>query len=157
MTEQATDLAVRTSITVDAPQERAFAVFTERMHTWWPREGHNLTGAEAETFMEPREGGRCFERGTDGTEIDWGHVLAWDPPERVVFSWEIGPDWQASSDPAVATEVEVRFVAEDPSRTRVELAHRGFASKGPEYEGMRAAVGAENGWPALLGLYADAI
>ena len=123
MTQAAAEV-VRTRIIVEAPIEKAFAVFTERFGDFKPPE-HNLLGSPiAETVFEPRVGGHIYDRGVDGSECRWARVLAYDPPHRVVFSWDISPQWQIEADPDNASEVEVQFVAETPQRTRVELEHR---------------------------------
>ncbi len=128
-----------TQIVVDAPIERAFAVFTERFGDFKPRE-HNLLGVPiAETVFEPRVGGHIYDRGVDGSECRWARVLAYEPPDRVVFSWDISPQWQLETDPDNASEVEVRFVAETPHRTRVELEHRHLDRHGPGWESSATA------------------
>src|SRR3954454_1230484 len=118
MTEVA-EVVVRRQIVVEAPIERAFTVFTERFGDFKPAE-HNLLAAPiAETVFEPRAGGHIYDRATDGTECHWARVLVYEPPQRVVFSWDIGPTWQVETDPDHTSEVEVRFTEEDPHRTRV--------------------------------------
>ena len=138
---------VRRSIVVDAGVERAFAAFTERFGDFKPRE-HNLLGVPiAETTFEPRVGGHIVDRGEDGSECRWARILAYEPPSRVVFSWDIGPTWQLESSPDRASEVEVRFVPQDDgARTRVELEHRNIDRHGEGWEQMRDAVGSPNGW-----------
>jgi uncharacterized protein YndB with AHSA1/START domain len=116
--------AVSTSIVVDAPAEVAFTVFTEDMGSWWPPDHHILQAPLASMVFEAREGGRVYDVGTDGTECQWARVLAYEPPHRVVFSWDISLQWQVEHDPDRTSEVEVRFIAEGPGRTRVELEHR---------------------------------
>lgn len=145
---------VRRDIAVDAPIEKAFAVFTERFGDFKPRE-HNLLGVPiAETVFEPRTGGHIFDRGTDGSECHWARVLVYEPPHRVVFSWDIGPTWQIETDPGNASEVEVRFIAEAPERTRVELEHRNIDRHGPGWEAVSDGVGHDAGWPLYLERYA---
>ena len=152
---QATDTSVTASIVVDAPIERAFAVFTEDFGRFKPPE-HNLLGVEiAETVFEPREGGHLYDRGTDGSECRWARVLAYEPPTRVVFSWDISPHWQIETDLEKTSEVEVRFVAEAPERTRVELEHRHLERHGTGWEGVRDGVASEGGWPLYLHRYAE--
>src|ERR671918_2526661 len=144
MSMQATDTSVRASIIVDAPLERAFSVFTEDFGRFKPRE-HNLLGVEiAETVFEPRVGGHLYDRGVDGSECRWARVLVYEPPKRVVFSWDISPRWQVETDLTKTSEVEVRFVAETPRRTRVELEHRHLERHGAGWEGVREGVG--SGW-----------
>jgi uncharacterized protein YndB with AHSA1/START domain len=145
---------VRTQVVVDAPIDRAFSVFTERFGDFKPPE-HNLLGVDiAESVFEPRVGGHIYDRGVDGSECRWARVLAYDPPERVVFTWDIDPQWQIVADPDKASEVEVRFVAESPQRTRVEIEHRKLEQHGPGWEAVGGAVGSEGGWPLYLERYA---
>jgi uncharacterized protein YndB with AHSA1/START domain len=138
--------AVGTSIVVDAPIERAFAVFTEDMGSWWPQEHHILQAPLARMVFEPKVGGAIYDVGTDGSECHWARVLAYEPPHRIVFSWDISMQWQIETDPAKASEVEVRFVAHGPARTRVELEHRHIDRHGEGWESMRDAVGSDGGW-----------
>ena len=155
MTTQAQATSVRSEIVVDAPVERAFAVFTEQFDRIKPRE-HNMLGVDiADTVFEPWVGGSIYDRGVDGSECRWARVLAYEPPERVVFSWDIGPTWQIETDPDRASEVEVRFVAESPERTRVELEHRHIDRHGDGWEGLREGVGADQGWSLYLQRYGD--
>jgi uncharacterized protein YndB with AHSA1/START domain len=150
MNTQTTATSVQTSIVVDAPIERAFSVFTEGIGTWWPPEHHILQADLADMVFEPREGGHVYDRGVDGSECHWGRVLAYEPPRRVVISWDINLQWQLESDPRRTSEVEVRFVSEDPGRTRVELEHRNLDRHGEGWERMRDAVGSDEGWPVGL-------
>jgi uncharacterized protein YndB with AHSA1/START domain len=155
MSRQATDTSVQTSIVVEAPLERAFAVFTEDFGSFKPPE-HNLLEVEiAETVFEPREGGHLYDRGVDGSECRWARVLAYDPPNRVVFSWDISPRWQIETDHERTSEVEVRFVAEAPERTRVLLEHRNLERHGEGWEGVREGVAGEGGWPLYLKRFSD--
>src|SRR5262245_4244753 len=154
MNTQATATSVRVSIVVEAPIERAFQVFTEDFGSFKPRD-HTLLEAElAETVFEPRVGGFLYDRGVDGTECRWARILAYEPPERVVFSWDISPQWRLEPDPAKASEVEVRFIREAPDRTRVELEHRNLERHGEGWEGVRAGVGGDQGWPCYLKRFA---
>ena len=150
-----TDVAtVRKQVVVDAPIERAFSVFTGRFGDFKPPE-HNMLGAPiAETVFEPRVGGHIFDRAVDGTECHWARVLAFEPPRRVVFSWDIGPTWQLETNLANASEVEVRFTAETPDRTRVELEHRNIDRHGPGWPAVAGGVGGDEGWPLYLARYA---
>lgn len=155
MTTQAQETAVRSTIVVDAPIERAFRVFTEDFGSFKPPE-HNLLGVEiAETIFEPRVGGHLYDRGVDGSECRWARVLAYEPPHRVAFSWDISPRWQLETDPERTSEVEVRFVSETPERTRVELEHRNLDRHGEGWEGVREGVGSEGGWPLYLARFAE--
>jgi uncharacterized protein YndB with AHSA1/START domain len=152
---QATATSVRSAIVVEAPIERAFRVFTEDFDRVKPRE-HNMLGVEiAETVFEPRTGGRVYDRGVDGSECQWARVLAFEPPDRVLFSWDISPQWQLESDLEKTSEVEVRFIAESAERTRVELEHRNLDRHGEGWEGEREAVGGGGGWPLYLQRFQD--
>jgi uncharacterized protein YndB with AHSA1/START domain len=146
MTMQAAETSVRTSITVDAPIERAFSVFTDGIGIWWPPEHHILQGELAEMVFEPYVGGHVYDRAADGRECRWARVLAYDPPTRVVISWDINLEWQIETDHQKTSEVEVRFTAEDPERTLVELEHRNIDRHGDGWERMRDAVGSPDGW-----------
>jgi uncharacterized protein YndB with AHSA1/START domain len=155
MTEQAAGLAVRQTVTVAVPPEHAFAVFTERFASWWPIETHTIGGQPAvAVVVEPRAGGRWYERAADGSECDWGRVLAWEPPHRLLLSWEISADWHAA--PGLLTEVEIRFHAEDGDRTRVELEHRGLEAYGEKAGEMRDTFDSPGGWRGLLERFAGA-
>ena len=157
MTTQVQDTIVRSQIVVNAPADRAFAVFTEQFDRIKPRE-HNMLGVDiAETVFEARAGGRIYDRGVDGSECHWARVLAYEPPVRVVFSWDISPRWEVETDPDKASEVEVRFVAETAERTRVELEHRNLDRHGEGWEGERAAVDSEGGWPLYLQRFAEQV
>jgi uncharacterized protein YndB with AHSA1/START domain len=145
---------VRQHVVVHATVEKAFAAFTERFGDFKPPE-HNLLAAPiAETVFEPRVGGHIYDRATDGTECRWARVLVYEPPRRVVFSWDIGPTWQLETDPDNASEVEVRFVEEAPDRTRVELEHRNIDRHGPGWQAVADGVGHDQGWPLYLARYA---
>jgi uncharacterized protein YndB with AHSA1/START domain len=157
MSTQAATTSVRASIVVEAPIDRAFRVFTEDFDRIKPRE-HNLLGVDiAETVFETHAGGRIFDRGVDGSECHWARVLAYEPPNRVVFSWDISPRWQIESDAEKTSEVEVRFVAEGSDRTRVELEHRNLDRHGPGWESARDGVGGDGGWPLYLQRFADQV
>ena len=138
--------SVRSSIVVEASKERTFTVFTEDIGSWWPPEHHLLEGPLAEIVFEPRVGGHVYDRGVDGGECRWARVLAYEPPDRVVFSWDIDLHWQLEIDPTRTSEVEIRFVAETPERTRVELEHRNLERHGEGWERMQDAVGGPDGW-----------
>jgi uncharacterized protein YndB with AHSA1/START domain len=150
---QATATTVRSAIVVEASIERAFRVFTEDFDRVKPRE-HNMLPVEiAETVFEPRAGGRVYDRGVDGSEFQWARVLAFEPPFRVVFSWDLNPQFQIEPDHERTSEVEVRFIAESSDRTRVELEHRNLDRHGPGWEGTRDAVAGDGGWPLYLQRY----
>ena len=150
---QADSAVVRTHIVVEVSAEKAFSVFTERLGDFKPPE-HNLLAAPiTETVFEPRVGGHIYDRATDGTECHWARVLVYEPPLRVVFSWDIGPTWQLETDPENASEVEVRFIAETADRTRVELEHRNIDRHGAGWEAVADGVGNDEGWPLFLARY----
>lgn len=145
---------VRQQIVVEAPVERAFSTFTERFGDFKPPE-HNLLGAPiTETVFEPWVGGHIVDRAVDGSECRWARVLVYDPPDRVVFSWDISARWQVESDPEQTSEVEVRFVAESAGRTRVELEHRTIERHGSGWESLRDGVDGDEGWPLYLSRFA---
>jgi uncharacterized protein YndB with AHSA1/START domain len=157
MTTPAAATSIRHEVVVEAPIERAFSVFTNDFGAFKPRE-HNLLGVDiAETVFEPRVGGHVFDRGVDGSECRWARVLAYEPPDRVVISWDISPQWQLEADPDSTSEVEVRFSAEAPDRTRVELEHRNLDRHGPGWEAVREGVDSTDGWPLYLRRYAEVI
>jgi uncharacterized protein YndB with AHSA1/START domain len=156
-TRPAAEASIRTSIVVEAPIERAFSVFTEEFGNFKPPE-HNMLGVEiAETVFEPRVGGSLYDRGVDGSECRWARVLAYEPPVRVVFSWDISPHWQIETNLEKTSEVEVRFIAETPQRTRVELEHRHLQRHGDGWEGLREGVGGNEGWPLYLERFAELV
>jgi len=151
---QAATAVVRRQIVVAAPIERAFAVFTERFGDFKPPEHNLLQVAIAATVLQPHIGGHIYDRGVDGSECRWSRILAYEPPDRVVFSWDIGPQWQIETEPANTSEVEVRFVAETPQRTRVELEHRDIDRHGPGWQSVSDGVADDAGWPLYLARYA---
>ena len=146
---------VRKQITVEAPQQRAFDVFTARMGAWWKPDHHLGEQPFADVVIEPHEGGGWFERDAAGTTCTWGRVLAWEPPDRVVLAWQLDARW--SYDPDLVTEVEVRFVVEGPTTTRVELEHRGLERMGEGVEEARGALDGPDGWAGLLDLFGSAV
>lgn len=145
---------VRKQIVVEASPDKAFAVFTERLGDFKPPEHNLLAVPIAETVFEPRVGGHIYDRGIDGSECRWARVLAFEPPRRVVFSWDIGPTWQLETEAENASEVEVRFIAETPHRTRLELEHRHLDRHGPGWQAVADGVGNDQGWPLYLERYA---
>ena len=154
---QMTATTIKSSIIVNAPIERAFRVFTEDFGAFKPA-SHNLLGvAIAETVFEPHAGGRVYDRGTDGSECQWARVLVYEPPERVVISWDISPQWQIETDLEKTSEVEVRFIAETDKRTRVELEHRHLDRHGPGWESVRDGIAHDAGWTLYLARYADVV
>ena len=154
MTTRTSESAVQATVVVAAPIGTAFSVFTDGIGSWWPPEHHILDGELAEMVFEPRQGGHVYDRGVDGSECRWARVLTYEPPRRVVISWDINLQWQIESDPARTSEVEVRFTSEAPERTRVELEHRHLDRHGEGWEGMRDAVGSPGGWDAGLQAFA---
>jgi uncharacterized protein YndB with AHSA1/START domain len=151
----AQDTVVRHEIVVEAPAERAFSVFTDEFGAFKPREHNMLSVDIAETVFEPRVGGHIVDRGVDGSECRWARILAYEPPHRVVFSWDISPRWQIETDLEKASEVEVQFIAETPERTRVVLEHRNLDRHLEGWEGLREGVDSEGGWPLYLQRYAE--
>jgi uncharacterized protein YndB with AHSA1/START domain len=145
---------VRTSIVVEAPVQRAFEVFTQEMKSWWPEDHHLIDGEIAEMIFEQHVGGRVYDRTVDGRECTWARVVAYEPPDHLVFTWDISPAWEIETDPERASEVEVHFVAESDSRTRVDLEHRHLDRHGDGWEGMHGAVSSPGGWPKTLAAYA---
>ena len=141
-------------IEVDAPPAKAFEIFAG--FRWWPR-SHSILPSKSPQVavtVEPKVGGRWFERGADGSECDWGKVLVWEPPKRMVMTWMLDSTFQAN--PKVVTEVEVTFTAIEARKTRVSLEHRLFDRYGEEGEKIRAAVGSPDGWSGLLRMFAEA-
>jgi uncharacterized protein YndB with AHSA1/START domain len=149
--------AVSAAIVVDAPVERAFTVFTEDMSSWWPPEHHIIQVPLAGVVFEPKEGGDVYDVGEDGSRCRWARVLAYEPPTRIVFSWDISLQWQIETDLGRTSEVEVRFVPESDTRTRVELEHRNLDRHGEGWEGIRDAVGSSGGWSVGLGRFAERV
>ena len=157
MSTQIAPTTVRSSIVVDAPIERAFSVFTDDIGSWWPPEHHILQAELAETGFEPREGGFVYDRGVDGSECRWARVLVYQPPDRVVISWNVSPQWQLESNPQRTSEVEILFVADGSARTRVELEHRNLDRHGEGWQQMRDAVGSPDGWEVGMRRFAERV
>jgi uncharacterized protein YndB with AHSA1/START domain len=152
---QHVDTAVRKTITVEASQQRAFEVFTAQLGTWWPKE-YSIGAADMADFvLEPKADGRWYEVGVDGKECDTGRVTHFEPPERVTLAWHLNGSWQYDSDPAHASKVEVRFIAEGPTRTRFELEHRGIERHGPDADAVRGVVDSPQGWSYCLEQFAQ--
>ncbi len=153
ITQTITPAPVRKSVTIRATPARAFEVFTAGFDRWWPR-SHHIGGAELkQAFIEPRAGGRWYEINSEGAECDWGRVLAWEPPGRLVLAWQIGADWKY--DPALVTEVEVTFTDAGGGMTRVDLEHRKLELMGAKAAEARVSFDAPEGWGAILGAYVD--
>jgi uncharacterized protein YndB with AHSA1/START domain len=144
---------VRKSITVKADAARAFEVFTGGMGRWWPRSHCVAASPQKDVVMEPKAGGRWYEIGEDGSYCNWGKVLAWEPPTRVLLAWQISADWKY--DPDLITEVEVTFTPLDGGLTRVDLEHRNIERFGDKLEPIRAALDSEGGWSGILKIYAE--
>lgn len=155
MSTKAPATSINLQIVVEAPIERAFRVFTEKFDSFKPREHNLLAVPIAQTVFEPRVGGYVYDRGVDGSECRWARVLVYEPPSRVVMSWDISPRWQIETDPAKTSEVEVRFIAESAKRTRVELEHRYLERHGLGWESVRDGVAGDAGWPLYLERYAE--
>lgn len=140
-------------LNVKAPPEVAWRVFTEQMGAWWPLATHKIGASRAvDAVIEPRVGGRWYERGDDGSTCDWGTVLAWEPPSRLMLTWDISADWR--HDRSLKTEIEVRFIAEGKNRTRVELEHRRLDRYGARRDQMRGTFDSERGWKGILEAFA---
>jgi uncharacterized protein YndB with AHSA1/START domain len=158
MTEKTPDhpydpYSVRKVMTVQAPRAVAWRVFTEQMGTWWPLAHYKIGKTNAvDAIMEPRIGGLWYERGDDGSTCNWGSVLAWEPPSRLVLSWDITADWQY--DPNLKTEIEVVFITEGDEATRVELEHRKLDRYGARAAEMRRIFDTEGDWGRLLAMFA---
>lgn len=154
MTRSRTE-AIHHQVVVNASIERAFDVFTERFGDFKPREHNLLAVPIAETVFEGRPGGHIYDRGVDGSVCQWARVLVYEPPRRVVFTWDIGPTWQLENDLSRTSEVEVRFTAESAETTRVDLEHRHLDRHGPGWESLADGVDSEGGWPRYLRRYAE--
>jgi uncharacterized protein YndB with AHSA1/START domain len=157
MSTQVRETTVQVQIVVEAPLDRAFSFFTESFGSFKPPE-HNMLEVEiAETVFEPRVGGHLYDRGVDGSECRWARVLAYEPPHRVLLSWDVSPQWQLETDSERTSEWEVRFFSETPERTRVELEHRNLERHGPGWEAVRDGVAAPDGWPLYLQRFAEVV
>lgn len=153
MSLQISPAPVRKTVTVKASAQKAFDVFTAGMGRWWPPTHSTAKTPLKDVIVEPREGGRWFERGEDGTETNWGKVLAWDPPGRVLLAWQLTRDW--TYDPAFETEVEIVFEPEGEGQTRVTLEHRKLERFGDGAQAVRDAIDSPGGWGGILALYAE--
>jgi uncharacterized protein YndB with AHSA1/START domain len=154
MSQAAADVVVRRQIVVQVPVDQAFRSFIERFGDFKPRE-HNLLGVPiAATVFDPKVGGHITDRGADGSECAWATVRVYEPPTRVVFSWNISPRWRIEPDPDHTSEVEVQFIAESPQRTRVELEHRHLDRHGDGWQSVRDGVADDHGWSLYLDRYA---
>ncbi len=154
---QTDQASVRVEITVQAPIERSFSVFTERVDAWWPRAYRLGETERVDVRIEPYVGGRWYERTQDGQECDWGRVLAWEPPHHLVLSWQIGVGFRPQPDPNLASRVEVWFAADGPNATTVILIHSQFERHGEGWPSMRNGVAHEGGWPGILTTFANLV
>ncbi len=148
---------VRSTIVVAVDIEHAFTVFTAQMGSWWNPEHHINDSPMAAVILEPRVGGRWYELGTDGTQCDWGVVLAWDPPDHVAVSWHLDGDFRFGPDANRASRVDVWFYSEHDGTTRVELEHSGLDHHGPSWRRLRDAIASPEGWPEALRRFATAV
>ena len=144
---------IRKMVVVDIDVDAAFRLFTERFDAIKPREHNLLAVPIANTVFEPRVGGHIYDIGTDGSRCEWSRVLVYEPPTRLVFSWDIGPNWQLEPDPDRTSEVEIRFIAESAHRTRVELEHRNLDRHGTGWQSLADGVDGDAGWPLYLHRY----
>jgi uncharacterized protein YndB with AHSA1/START domain len=157
MTEAMEGAVVRKSVRVKVPVERAFSVFVEQMESWWPATHHIAPQPFQAIFVEPRAGGRWFERDAQGNECNWGRVLAWSPPNAVTLSWHLQLDWKYDPDPEKASELEIRFTPEGQAATLVELTHSRLERHGEGYEQFRAALDGPGAWSGILAEYAKRV
>ena len=145
--------SARKVMNVQAHTVLAWRMFTEKMGTWWPLAVYKIGKTKAvDAIIEPRVGGRWYERGDDGSTCQWGSVLSWEPPSRLVLSWDVYANWQY--DPDLKTEIEVRFIAEGRDATRVELEHRKLDRYGARRDEMRRIFDTEGDWGRLLAMFA---
>ncbi len=143
---------IRKEVIVNASQEKAFCVFTEGFDSWWPKTHHIAKVEMKESVMETKLGGRWYERGIDGSECEWGKVIAWEPPKRFALTWQLTADYQY--DPNFQTEVEVTFDSMGEGKTRVTLEHKNLDRYGKDMEKVKSSVGSEGGWGGIMRLYA---
>jgi uncharacterized protein YndB with AHSA1/START domain len=146
---------IRKSVVVNTGVQRAFTLFTRGFDVIKPREHNLLSVPIAETVFEPRVGGHIYDVGLDGSRCEWSRILVFEPPHRVVFTWDIGPTWQLETDPSKTSEVEVRFIAESTDRTRVELEHRHLERHGTGWRAVADGVDGDAGWQLYLRRYTE--
>jgi uncharacterized protein YndB with AHSA1/START domain len=156
MTSSAPIPPITGTVTIGVPIDTAFEVFTGSIDSWWPHEYHIGRVDVAEVVLQPGVGGRWFERGVDGSECDWGRVLVWEPPDRVVFTWQISGSWQFDPDPEHASEIDARFTADGPGQTTVSVEHRHF-ERLLGGQAINDAINGGGGWALLLDGFAKAI
>jgi uncharacterized protein YndB with AHSA1/START domain len=155
MTAMTQEIApVLKTLTVKASVERAFTVFTEGFDSWWPRSHHIGKSPMKKAIIQGAVGGRCYTEQVDGTDCDWGSVLVWDPPHRLVIAWQIDGKWQYQPDLAKSSEVEVRFTPQADGTTRLDLEHRHLSRHGEEAAAIRTSIDSTGGWGGLLQMYA---
>jgi uncharacterized protein YndB with AHSA1/START domain len=147
--------SVRFEIEVAAPIEHAFRVFTEGFDSWWPRDHHIGRVDMAVAILEPRVGGRWYELGVDGSECEWGMVLAWDPPRHVAVSWHLDGEFRFDPRRERASRVDIRFEPRGSVRTQVILEHSGLDRHGDTWPLLRERI--SRGWPTDLRLLGAAI
>lgn len=150
-----TPSTIRTSVVVDVPIEHAFRVFTQDMTSWWPPTHHIGDAPMIAAVIEPRVGGRWYEVGNDGTDCQWGLVLAWDPPRHLALTWHLDGDFRYDPDTLRASRVDVRFSATSSGGTLVELEHSGLERHGPTWRRLQER--ASGGWAFILGRYLDRV
>ncbi len=141
---------VRKSVLVNATPAHAFETFTTNMGRWWPKTHSTAKSPQKQVVMEPRGGGRWYEIGEDGSETEWGHVIAWEAPARVLLAWQLNGAWTYDKD--FVTEVEVAFVPEGDA-VRVTLEHRNLERYGEKTDATRAALDSDGGWNGMMMLY----
>jgi uncharacterized protein YndB with AHSA1/START domain len=146
--------SIRRDVVVPVSADKAFSIFTSGMTEWWPSDHHIGSAPIEEIVIEPHEGGRWYTRHEDGSETSTGYVLVWEPPGRLVLTWQISANWQY--DPKLVTTIEIRFLAESPDQTRVQLEHRDLERYGPEADRMRELFDGPGAWGATLSAYAGA-
>jgi uncharacterized protein YndB with AHSA1/START domain len=155
MSQTTEKTTVQAAIEVHAPAQRAFEVFTRDFGAFKPADHNLLQAPITETVVETHIGGHIIDRGADGSECRWARVLAYEPPHRFVFSWDISSRWQIETDPDRTSEVEVTFTALDDERTRVEIVHRHLDRHGEGWTRVRDGVSTDEGWPLYLNRFAD--
>ena len=152
-TQPVSTASVKRTLCVGVPIEHAFRVLTQKMGSWWPPTHHIGKTPFTEIVVDPRAGGRWFERDADGAECDWGCVLVYDPPKRLVVSWHLQSDWSFDANPTRASEVVFEFFDEGPEKTRLEFEHRHLERHGEGWEKIRAGIDSPGGWTGLLAQY----
>jgi uncharacterized protein YndB with AHSA1/START domain len=144
------------TVKLAVPVERAFEVFTGSVDEWWPHEYHIGEAELAEVVLQPEVGGRWYERGVDGSECDWGRVLVWEPPHRVVFTWQINGSWQFDPDPEKASEIEATFTAAGPGESVVEVEHR-YLERLDGGQAISDSINSGGGWKLLLDVFSKTV